>query len=162
MSYAENNWERKIKFPGWKMYLNSFQAYVARQNLKKLPEKLMRLNEIKQIYNEAFNLSNTSDHLYRIKVGDNNSALRSMKEKQIICGIHYEASHLNKVYNNKNSFNCPESEVVAKTMLSIPFNEKLTSTDIKKIIEGNNFSWRDWFSLISIDKGYYQTINTSL
>ena len=33
MSYETNNWERKIKFPGWKMYLNSFQAYVGASQL---------------------------------------------------------------------------------------------------------------------------------
>ena len=32
MSFSKNNWERKIKFPGWKMYMNSVQAYVAMEN----------------------------------------------------------------------------------------------------------------------------------
>ena len=39
MSYAHNNWDRTIKFPGYKMYMNSIQCYIANQNLNKLDAK---------------------------------------------------------------------------------------------------------------------------
>ena len=135
MSYADNNWERKIKFPGWKMYLNSFQAYVAYENFKKLPAKMKRLQEVRAIYNESLGYDNTSSHLYRIVVKDNKSKMKELKEKGITTGIHYEATHLNPVYNQGNKFACPVSEAIASTTLSIPFHEKLTDKEIKHIIE---------------------------
>jgi len=135
MSYATNNWERKIKFPGWKMYLSSFQAAIARQNLRKLPDKLSRLKEIREFYNENLGYQNISDHLYRIKTKNNRIALQNMKEQGIGCGIHYDALHLNEIYNNGNLFYCPKSKEEAETTLSIPFNEKLTEEEINYIAE---------------------------
>jgi len=35
-TFEDNSWERKIVLPGWKMYMNSVQAYVAMENFKKL------------------------------------------------------------------------------------------------------------------------------
>ena len=58
-----------------------------------------------------------------------------VRKKGIVTGIHYEASHLNPVYNGDIKFACPLSEAVAATTLSIPFNEKLTDKEIKHIIE---------------------------
>jgi len=135
MSYADNNWERKIKFPGWKMYLNSFQATVVSENLKKLPAKMQRLQEVREMYNEALGYNNTSSHLYRIVTKDNKSKMQELREKGITTGIHYDAAHLNPVYNNGQKFACPLSEAVATTTLSIPFNEALTNKQIKYIIE---------------------------
>ena len=135
MSYADNNWERKIKFPGWKMYLNSFQATVVSENLKKLPAKMQRLQEVREMYNEALGYNNTSSHLYRIVTKDNKSKMQELREKGIVTGVHYEAAHLNPVYNNGQKFACPLSEAIAATTLSIPFNEVLTNKQIKYIIE---------------------------
>ena len=39
MCNSQNNWDRRIKFPGWKMYMNSVQADIALRNLKKLVKK---------------------------------------------------------------------------------------------------------------------------
>ena len=39
MSFSENNWDRKIKFAGYKMYLNSVQAKIASNNFSKLESK---------------------------------------------------------------------------------------------------------------------------
>lgn len=139
MSYAENNWERKIKFPGWKMYMNSFQAYVANKNFDRLPEKQKRLGEIREFYNEKLGYENTSNHLYRINVEDNQKAIIDMKEKGIACGIHYAATHLNPIYSNhspRGLFDCPLSEKQEKTTLSIPFNEKLTDEQLEYVVRG--------------------------
>ena len=117
------------------MYLNSFQAYVARQNFKKLPEKLASLEKVRNFYNKELGLENTSSHLYRVTVDDNKKWLRKMKEKNIICGIHYAATHLNPVYNNERKYNCPLSEEVARTTLSIPYNESLAQVQMEYIVE---------------------------
>ena len=47
MSYSDNNWDRKIKFAGYKMYMNSIQCDIALNNFKLYEDKLNKLSEIK-------------------------------------------------------------------------------------------------------------------
>ena len=65
---SEDSWKRTLNFPGWKLHANTSQCYVALKNLEKLDEKNEKLDEIRSIYNDAFELSHTSRHLYRIKI----------------------------------------------------------------------------------------------
>jgi dTDP-4-amino-4,6-dideoxygalactose transaminase len=136
MSFAENNWERKIIMPGYKSYLNSIQAFIASKNLDILDTKKQKLKRIRDIYNLEFGLNNTSDHLYRIEVSDNKEFLKVAKQNSIICGIHYDSQHLNNVYKpySTNS-NCPKSEKLSKHTVSIPFHEELTEQNINNIIK---------------------------
>jgi dTDP-4-amino-4,6-dideoxygalactose transaminase len=133
MSFSKNNWERKINFIGYKMYMNSIQCDIALNNFKKYDEKLDKLYEIKSYYNKELNYANTSDHLYRIEVNDRNKFINYMKNNGITCGIHYESLHLNPVYAQPNS-SCPNSEIKSTITVSIPFHEKLTKRQISFII----------------------------
>jgi len=135
MSYAKDNWDRKIKFPGWKMYLNSFQAEFANSNLNTYETKLLRLGEVRNFYNSELGYKNTSDHLYRIRVSDNKEAMRKLKESNIVCGIHYQPMHIHPVYSGNKEFDCPNSLEIAKTTLSIPFNECLNFAEMNYIVE---------------------------
>ncbi len=132
MSFAKNNWERKINFPGYKMYLNSVQAFVANENFKKYENKLKTLKEIREIYNFWFKLNNTSNHLYRIEVEDNVKAMAKLKKEGLVTGIHYSCLHNHEVYGS--NIKCPESEELAKHTLSIPFHEAMTVADINDVI----------------------------
>ena len=134
MTYAHNNWDRTIKFPGYKMYMNSIQCYIANKNLNILDNKKSKLKLIRQIYNKELGYNNTSDHLYRIKVNDNKKFIRNLKNKNIVCGIHYDTLHKNTSYNSYSS-QCPKSTLNSKQTVSIPFNESLTTNQINYIIE---------------------------
>ena len=134
MSYADNNWERKIKFAGYKMYMNSIQCDIALQNFNLYEDKLDKLRIVKDIYNNELNYSNTSNHLYRVNVSDRNGFINEMKDNNIITGIHYNAAHLNDVYKTDNA-NCLLSELNALQTVSIPFHEVLTLKDIKTILD---------------------------
>lgn len=124
MTYSHNNWDRTIKFPGYKMYMNSIQCYIANKNLSKLDDKKKKLAQIRNLYNSELGYNNTSDHLYRINTSNNKEFIAKLKEKNIIGGIHYDALHLNKVYCPTPPL-LPHSESEAQTRVSIPFNEKL-------------------------------------
>lgn len=141
MSFAENNWDRKLSSIGHKMYMNSIQAYIADKNLDKLDQKKEQLNRVREIYNREFNLNNTSDHLYRIRVDDNKKFIKFAKEKGAICGIHYEPCHTNKLYNNKETI-FTQSEVDGWQMVSIPFHEALTSNQVEQVIDIVNEYYR--------------------
>jgi perosamine synthetase len=133
MSFSENNWDRKIKFPGYKMYMNSIQAFIARKNLRKLEDNNDKLEKILKIYNENLGYNNGSRHLYRIEVDQNQKFIEYMKENGIICGIHYFPQHKNPIYSKKND-SCPISEKISKKTASIPFHPNLTDKNLDKII----------------------------
>ena len=133
MTFSENNWERKIKFPGYKMYLNSIQTYIANENFKLLENKKQKLSEIRSFYNSKLGLSNTSEHLYRINVRNRDELISTMKKEGVMTGIHYDALHLNDVYDGKSFLQ--ESEKISKSTLSIPFHENLVHQEIDKIVK---------------------------
>lgn len=133
MSYAKNNWDRKIKFPGYKMYMNSIQCDIALRNFDTYGDKLKKLEYVRNIYNENLGYSNISDHLYRIEIDDRDNFLKYMLKNNVICGIHYDAAHLNPVYSLVNA-KCPNSEIKTLKTVSIPFHENLTKDEIFYII----------------------------
>ena len=135
MSYANNNWERKISFPGYKMYMNSIQAQICLNNFKTFEEKMSSLQNLVDIYNRELGYNNSSSHLYRIEVTDNQKFINKMKENGIVCGVHYSALHLNAVYNNGNEFICPKSEKLQSRTVSLPMNEDLSDDDISYVIK---------------------------
>ena len=134
MSYADNNWERKIKFAGYKMYMNSIQCDIALQNFNLYEDKLDKLSKVRDIYNNELNYSNTSNHLYRINVSDRDKFINEMKNNGIVTGIHYSAAHLNDVYKI-DTINCPLSDINSLQTVSIPFQELLTLKEIKTILD---------------------------
>ena len=142
MTYAHNNWDRSIKFPGFKMYMNSIQCYIANENLKLLDFKKMKLNSIRKKYNKAFGYNNTSDHLYRIEVDNRDEFIKSMRNENIVCGVHYDALHELDVYRkattrpyNATDTICKKSSEVAKRTVSLPFHEELKSDEVNHVIE---------------------------
>lgn len=137
MSYNTNNWERKIEFPGWKMYLSTIQAYVANKNLDLLDKKQNRLKDIREYYNSELGYNNTSNHLYRCIVQNRSGFIKKMKQEKIICGIHYKPCHKNNVYirtSEKKNYFLPKSEKNGIETVSIPYHENLTDEDVNKII----------------------------
>ncbi len=138
MSNELNNWERKISLVGYKMYMNSLQAYIASENFKNFEQKQAEINAIREFYNFNLGLENESLHLYRIMVGDNKDFIAKAKERGIVCGIHYPALHLNPVYYNPYQDEFKPlifSKAYSSTFVSIPFHEKLTHNEGWKVVE---------------------------
>ena len=135
MSYSDNNWERTIKFPGYKMYMNSIQCFIANENLNKLESNKYDLKIVRDYYNAELSLNNNSDHLYRISVDNNKEFIKYMHDNNVVCGIHYDSQHKNPVYNSGLKFDCLKSEEASKRTVSIPFNPKLTMEEMNKILK---------------------------
>lgn len=134
MSFHKNNWEREIKHFGYKMYMNTIQADIGLKNFELYEKKLLRLEEIKKIYNDNFKVENQSNHLYRLEVEDRGKVISYFKENNIEIGIHYKSCHNNPIYNKSNNI-CPLSEIISEKTISIPFNESLTKNEINHIIK---------------------------
>ena len=133
MSQANNNWERKINFIGYKMYMNSIQAHIALNNFKTYDKKIAKLKLIRKIYNQELGYTNTSNHLYRIRMPDRDKFIKVAKEHNIICGTHYEPMHSHPVYKINDSV-YPKTDEESKHTVSIPFHEELTDNQIYFII----------------------------
>lgn len=134
-TYARENWDRTISFPGYKMYMNSMQAQVCLNNFELFEEKMTSLDNLVNIYNKELGYNNCSSHLYRIEVTNNKQFVNDMKSVGIMCGIHYDALHMNSIYNEGKSFECPKSRKLQKRTVSLPMNEKLSHDDIEYIID---------------------------
>ena len=141
MTYAHNNWDRTIKFPGYKMYMNSIQCYIANENLKKLDNKKAKLKSIRDFYNKELGYKNTSDHLYRIEVENRDNFIEKMKQNEIVYGVHYEALHEVEAYRKVtyrplkvNDGICKKSSITSKKTVSIPFHENLNISDLVHIV----------------------------
>ena len=135
MTYANNNWERTISFPGYKMYMNSIQAQICLNNFKSLDKKMRSLKSLCNTYNREFGYNNTSLHLYRIEVLDNQKFIITMKKLGVSCGIHYSALHLNTVYNNGKKFECSKSKKLQDRTVSLPMNEKVPFLELEHMID---------------------------
>jgi len=136
MTYADNNWERGISFPGYKFYMSSIQAKIIMNNFENFDKKIRSLGSLVDIYNKELGYENTSNHLYRIEVLDNEKFIKSMKRVGIICGIHYSALHQNSIYNNDRQFlRLPNTERLQKRTVSLPMNENLSFNETEYIID---------------------------
>jgi len=141
-SNSVNSWEKSVKSVGYKCYMNSVQAYIANENLKRLDEKLYKLSKVRDQYNMALKLQNTSSHLYRVNVkedlpGVNRIVLEKARKAGIMCGIHYKPLNLLEALLKYHSQfrELSKSWKEGMTTLSIPFHEKLTQKEINKVIK---------------------------
>ena len=114
--------------------MNSIQADIATRNLSLLEEKLESLAVIRERYNSAFDYSNDSDHLYRIRVKNRDNFIDAMTNSDIQCGIHYKSVHEIECYKPLKITNLEKTKIESKQTVSIPYHEKLTSEQISHII----------------------------
>lgn len=134
MANYENTFERKWSTFGYKMYMNSAQAYMANESLKTLPSRLDKLAEIREYYNFNLDLNNTSSHLYRIPTTNASKFMQRMLNRGIQCGKHYNACHHHPIVNN-DSFTSSDVIIDERTMVSLPFHCNLTKMDLIEVCE---------------------------
>ncbi len=133
-SWCEKSWQRKNIMHGWKYYMSSAQAYVALESFKEWPKKKARLEEIRAMYDHAFDMHHSSEHLYRV-VGSrfyNGQKKHDLKESGIETGIHYPCLHTQKLFRNNKVLE--RSEKKAHSTISIPYHEALTDKEVAKVI----------------------------
>lgn len=133
-NFEDNSWERKFVLPGWKMYMNSVQAWVGLENFKKLEAKAKRYDEIREYYNNAFGLSNKSRHLYRMRTDDRTDFMDSLKANDIQSGIHYRSVHDVGCYAPITEVELPLSIMESRNTVSIPYHEMMTDEEVETVI----------------------------
>jgi dTDP-4-amino-4,6-dideoxygalactose transaminase len=136
VTQEKKSWERRHFMPGWKGYMSTVQAIVARRAFLALKARKIRLFQIRNIYNEVFGVDNDSEHLYRIDVEKREKLVESLSSYGIETGIHYSAKHTSKAWPGTSHAQnrCSESERRAASTLSIPYNDGLSDSDLDYVI----------------------------
>jgi len=147
MEYSDDSWSRVQKQVGFKAYMSTMQATIASRNLKNLDEKYEKIDEIREKYNKELGFENTSRHLYRINVDDNQNAMQYLKDAGIVCGIHYAPQHLNSIFSEYNDLHeefyfHEKVTTPSQQTLSIPLHHMLTSEQTDYIIHKVKQYWR--------------------
>jgi len=121
----------------WKALFISKKRFKYAINQLLIETKKKKLKKIRDYYNKKLGLNNSSDHLYRVIVDNNEDFIEKMKSAEIQCGIHYRCTHNLKAYFGKtcNTYNLKQSEMAEKHIASIPFREDLTNKDQQYIVE---------------------------
>ena len=133
-NFNVDSWDAVPAFVGWQLYMTAPQAYFIDESLKRYSEKRERLDWVRNEYNkELQSVTNSSYHLYRVKVTNNRKMMQKLKEKGIMSGIHYKCAHKSRIYGKTGFYD--KSLEAEGTVLSIPFHEDLTQRNIDDIIK---------------------------
>jgi perosamine synthetase len=131
-----DSWDREYSVPGWKMYMNSAQAYVAQQSLRALPANKARIREIHDMYiaEGLMSISDPSYHLYRIRVNNMYTARKHMSAQGIPAGIHYHCLHEMPMYQKYGAYySLTHSERLQH--ITIPCHHEMTNDEVKAVIK---------------------------
>jgi UDP-4-amino-4,6-dideoxy-N-acetyl-beta-L-altrosamine transaminase len=149
-------WEYDQLFLGFNYRMTDFQAALGRSQLKRLNKFVTKRNQIASYYSEKLkNLPLTyqeliddtysSFHLYLINLDINKAKFshidchRVMKKNGINVNLHYMPVYLMPYYKNLNEkFRegyCENSELYAKSAMTIPLHTKLKDEEINYIIK---------------------------
>ena len=146
----EYGWtERYVShFSGWNTRLDEIQAAILRVKLKHLNEDNSKRVHLAKIYDRELSTANLIlaklrencthvNHLYVVRSPKRDELLTFLKEKGIGASIHYPVPvHLQPAY--KSLHGCeelPETEKVAKEILSLPIYPELSESDIQMTIK---------------------------
>lgn len=128
---------------GWNYYMNEFSAAIGLQQLKKLDKMNKKRRTIAKSYYKKILfeqktpfVTNSSYHLYWIRVKNRSKFIRFMNRSGIEVGIHYKPVHLMSAY--KSTAKLPTTESIWPELVSIPMHVDLTDTQVNYIIEKIN------------------------
>lgn len=139
------SWMRPLELPGWKMYMSSMQASIIRDNFEGYNNyKIPMLDNVANWYKEHLpedvekgkppRSSRLPLHIYTILVDNNMNFIAYMKKNGIQCGLHYSATCNHPVYAEyRGSMELPVVSKNALRIVSLPYHEKLTELDVKRI-----------------------------
>ena len=135
------SWDYDIKLIGTKSYMIDLMAAICLEQMKKLPNNLVKRRYIQQSYNEQLNSfleipvwSETVQHYgARVKKEeDRNKLMDYLADKKIHTSVHYKPLHLHTALKSDKSLPVAESEW--KKLISLPCHPAMTQEDIDYVI----------------------------
>lgn len=145
-------WEIELEYPGNRYLINDIISAIGIEQLKKVDQFIQKRKEIWQFYKRELQQVNliklppdppsytqSSYYLFWIQVENekqHQSLVNHLIKNDIYTTFRYYPLHLIKYYGDKSKL--PNSEVVSKTTLNIPFHQNLTVRDLDKIVKTIN------------------------
>jgi len=133
---------------GWNTRLDEIQAAILRVKLKHLDEDNSKRVCIAELYSKELEVcdiilpkqrKNSAHvyHLYVIRSDRRDALLAFLKEKGISASMHYPVPvHLQPTYSNLHGYDkLPETEKIAKEIISLPIYPELSESDIQTTIK---------------------------
>jgi len=151
----QGSWFYEMDDLGYNFRITDFQCALGISQLKKLPEWIIKRQEIAKAYDDAFdkepNLNplvkspdnNHAYHLYVVKILfeklsiDRSQLFLLLKELGIGINVHYIPVHLHPYYRKKFETKIgmfPNAELAYEQIISLPIFPKMKKRDVKKVI----------------------------
>lgn len=148
-------WEYDIEELGFNYRLTDFQSALGRSQLKRLPDWIVRRQEIAERYDTAFSQSEciepltdrndrtNAHHLYVVRLkGGGKSDLRrqvfeQLRAKGIGVNVHYRPVYFHTFYQKNFGHKrglCPNAEAAYEQILSLPIFPELTDTQVDYVV----------------------------
>jgi len=149
----EYGWsERYVShIPGWNSRLDEMQAAILRVKLRHLDEDNSKRKYLAEMYNRELDATelllpkqrkNSTHvyHLYVVRTNHRDELLTFLREKGILASIHYPVPvHLQPAYKGiQGCDKLPETEKIAKKIISLPIYPGLSELDMQMIIKSIN------------------------
>ena len=152
----QGSWFYEMVDLGYNYRITDFQCALGLSQLKKLPQWIVRRQEIAKMYDKAFcGIPSVSPlavrprvshayHLYVLRFDqeqlrvDRNTIFQALRAEGIGVNVHYIPVHLHPYY--RNQFNtsiglCPTAESAYEEIISIPMFPRMTDQDVFDVIE---------------------------
>lgn len=135
-----NSWDYDVVTTGYKRHYTNLQAAIVLEQLERLDETNENRQKIVRRYNKAFNLYNTSDYLYRLRIFDRDAFVHYMADRGIECGVHFKPVHLMEPFKYFSVRNREKIEDEYKYTVSLPLYDTMTDDEIDYVIRCT----KDW------------------
>lgn len=144
------SWFYEMVDLGYNYRISDFQCALGLSQLRKLPEWVLRRQEIAARYDDGFlgsrikPLRRSADathafHLYVVRVeGDRQAAYAGLRERGIAANVHYIPVHLHPYYQRQFGTGpglCPVAEDAYQHILSLPMFPAMRDEDVDFVIE---------------------------
>lgn len=147
----QGTWFYEMLDVGYNYRITDFQCALGLKQLEKLPNWILRRQEIARRYDAAFagNASirplavlpglSHAYHLYvvRVPAAKRSQLFNDLRTRGIGVNVHYVPVHLHPFYQNKFGTRrglCPVAEAAYEQILSIPMFPKMTDADVEAVI----------------------------
>lgn len=140
------SWDFECSDIGYRYHMSNIMAAIGRQQLKRLPSfalkrRSLALNyvhmfrDIKHIIPLNNDFKNIVPHIFPVIVrGNNRDELKEYLLKNFVeTGIHYKPNHLLELFSDNLSPR-PNSENLARSLLSLPLHYNLKKSDQLKVV----------------------------
>jgi perosamine synthetase len=149
----QSTWSYEMVELGYNYRLSDLQCALALSQLRKLPQWILRRQEIAGLYDAAFvgatafqSLTTRPDvshgyHLYVIRLAegqDRGAAFRALRQAGFGVNVHYAPVHLHPFYRQRfgtGSGLCPLAEAASEQILSLPIFPAMTDADVHSVIQ---------------------------